>query len=175
MNISRRTLPLALLTATGLAACGSPDNSPEARARQLEEYAQSKGVDADVSINADGTPSVVVNQSLGGGTAQVGNNVALPDDFPKDVAVYPGLQIVSVARMPVGQMVQGQTADDREQVAAFYGKAMAEQGWTDATPAGAQSPAMQILQFTKDGRAATVNLLQAGATTSVQIALMPAG
>lgn len=184
MNVNRTTATATfrryswapvLLVACLIGACGSPDDSPEARNRQLEEYARSKGVDAEVRTGADGTRSVAINQRLGSTRAQTGTNLALPADFPGDVAIYPGMQIVSAATMPVGQMLQGHTADDRNRVASFYTDAMAAQGWTDGTPADAQSPVMQSLRFTKDKRAATINLIPAGAGTSVQIALTPAG
>lgn len=156
-----------------LAACKSADESPETRARELEEYAKSFGVDVDV--DAQGKDGVVIKQDVGGAQFQTGKNMDVPDDFPKDVPIFPDLKILSAAKLPIGHLLQGTTGGARDAVAKFYLAELPKQGWANVTPPGAESPAMQSMRFTKDQRAVGITLMRTGADTTVQISLTPAG
>jgi hypothetical protein len=151
-----------------LAGCGGGTPSQEEKDRQAEEYAKSFGVDANVSTGADGTRSIVIDQSLGGQTAQAGSNLPLPAGFPDDVQMYPQLNIFAASRLPsAGFMVQGQTSDSMEQVAEFYVSRMNSSGWTQEAPAQ-QAPNMKMFAFQKDKRTTSISLI-AGQGTTVQL------
>lgn len=152
-----------------LAACG--EDSTQSREAELEAYARSHGVDAQVRVSEDGdVQSVVINS--GGG--QVGSNLALPNDFPDDVALPAELNIMGVTPTPVGLNVIAHTQDDMEMVIRFLVAEMARQGWAEASPAQAV-PTMRTLRFSKGARSAMFNLVAADPGTSVTLVLMGAG
>jgi hypothetical protein len=178
MKVEPFPVAVALLLLTGfVTACDSTKESPEARVKQLEEYARSHGIDAEVAVDVDsqGKESVVVKQDVAGMQFQSGKDLTVPEDFPKDVPVFPALKIISAAKLPIGHLLQGKTDTASDEVAKFYRDELPKQGWTNVTPSGAQSPVIQSMRFTKDQRAVAISLIQHGADTTVQISLTPAG
>lgn len=159
------TLLSALAATCLLAGCGPASQSEAERQQAAEDYAASFGIDADVSTNADGSERIEVRGAAGGVS---GANLALPDGFPNDIAIYPGLNISSTNAVGPAIMLQGQAPDNIDTVAAFYAEQMVSQGWTAG--AGQQAgPTMRMLQFTKAGRTAGINIFQSGPGTTVQI------
>ena len=73
--------------------------------------------------------------------------VALPDDFPKDVAVYPKATVVTSMTMEKTMHVSLKTADSAEKVAAFYKKKLDEDGWKINTNVNTEQ--MRMLQASK--------------------------
>ena len=171
-----RTIP-AFLPAVAVAvlatACGSGHNSAEAREKQLEEYARQHGVDADIELDGDG--QVTIQQSVAGGSVTTGQDLGVPDDFPRDVAIYPGMKILSSAVMPGGYMLQGQAAASSAAVAGFFTSEMARHGWRDESPQAPAGLPMTSLRFVKDQRATGVNLIPDGDQVAVQIMITPSG
>jgi hypothetical protein len=159
-----------MLIAAVAFGCSSGEDATE-RAEELEEYAASLGIDADVKVDEEGgIASTTVTQ----GGMTVGSNVAVPEDFPSDVAIYPDLEIFSAGAVPGGHVLQGRSDDSAEEVAAFYAREMADEGWEDGTEAE-QSPVMHTMHFTKNGRTTNVNLLATGEQVAVQITIMQGG
>jgi hypothetical protein len=155
---------LAVITA----ACGPGSQTQAEKDRQAEEYAKSFGVDAQVTTGADGTKSIAIDRSAGGVTAQGGSNLTLPAGFPSDIPMYPQLNVFTSGQLPgAGFMVQGQTSDSVDQVAAFYVEQMRSSGWTHEPPPQ-QMPTMRMLPFKKGNRSASINLI-AGQGTTVQL------
>ena len=160
---------LASLAAGCLLGCGGGAQTQTEQDRKAEEYAKSFGVDASVSTRADGTKSVVVERNLGGITSQAGSNLSVPAAFPKDFPLYPRLNISASNELPnQGHTLQGQSEDSAAQIAEFYVAQMKANGWTEHSTAG-QSPIMRSLQFQKDDRIASVNLITGGTGTTVQL------
>ena len=113
--------------------------------------------------------TVVQEHKAGGIDAQVGMGLNLPDGFPADVAIYPGMQVFSSSTVPQGVAVHATSAESVDTVAAFIKDNMVGNGWTDATDAS-QSAGMTILQFNKPGRTTGINLLPgANNGTTIQI------
>lgn len=155
----------AVLAAGALAGCDGGPQTETQRQQAMEDYAASFGVDVDVSANADGSETVAVNTGLGG---VGGSNLALPDGFPDDVPVYPAINIFATGALGQGHMIQGQAPDGLAAVTDFYMTRMAADGWTNESDAQAL-PGMRMLQFAKDGRAATINLIENDPGTTVQM------
>lgn len=172
MRTMHPVLP-ALAVAVLVAACGSGDNSAEAREKQLEEYARQYGVDADVELDEDS--QVTIQQGVAGGSVTTGQDLEVPDDFPRDVAIYPGMKILSSAVAPGGYMLQGQAAASGEAVAGFFRSEMARQGWRDESPQASAGLPMTSLRFVKDQRATGVNLIPDGDRVTMQIMITPSG
>ncbi len=113
-------------------------------------------------------PQIVMEQDAGGIRSQAGANLNLPDGFPDDIAHYPGLNIYGANTIPnmgfsLAAIADGSVAE----VAEFYAREMAMLGWTE-TANGPSGPG-HLLQFEKDGRTASINLIPNGADTTVSV------
>ncbi len=169
------TVSIISLAVVLLTGCSSPEDSNEEREKQMEAYAKQYGIDADVKIGADGEPQVQVNQQVGGGSAQVGTNLQVPDSFPKDITLYPNMKVISTAQLPIGHMLQAQSSDMPEKIADHFRQEMVKQGWRDESPAAHKGSPVTGMRFIKDDRAAGITVMRAGDMSNVQIALTPAG
>lgn len=164
----------SLLVGAILAGCSNDTPATqEAQEKQLEEYVGSQGVDVDVDLNG-GTPNVTLNQSAGGTSTQVGTNLTLPNDFPDDIAIFPGMQIIAASVMPQGHMVHAQTSATLDEIADFYTAQMTADGWVDTT-SDVQPPAMRSLIFEKGERRAGVTLIPGTPNTTIQVTTVTLG
>ena len=174
MRILRYRALLAAVMAAGLlAGCGSADNDPEARQQQMQAYADKHGLDVDVDIRGSGADEqVVIKHNAPGMNALTGKNLDIPDDFPKDVPVHPGISVHAVNSMGVGYMLQGTTREDVQTIQAFYKEKMPAEGWTAL--AAQPNPVMTRLGFSKGKRNATVTLMaaQGESPTTIQIGVV---
>jgi dolichyl-phosphate-mannose--protein O-mannosyl transferase len=89
----------------------------------------------------------------------VGQGIALPDDFPKDVAIYPKAKVIASNKEKNGTMsVVLEITDSAQQVVTFYKEKLKENGWTIENETNMTGMAM--LQGAKEGR--KVALIAAG-------------
>jgi hypothetical protein len=100
-----------------------------------------------------------------------GEGVKLPDDFPKDVPVYPGAKIassVSAARTDTaGHMVTFQTSDSPEKVAAFYKSKFST--WQVKMEMSSGGGKVLLLQSPDEKRSITVVANPANGVTTVTL------
>lgn len=128
-------------------------------------------------VTADGTTvidgdSMQMTSQDGAVTMSTGENAVIPADFPKDVPVYPGAQILAVMSdtSTDARMLQMKSTDDLEKVAAHFREQVPAQGWkmdTEIKTPG--DPPMQILGFRKNGRVLMLTL--SGGTEGTEISL----
>jgi len=91
-----------------------------------------------------------------------GKPVALPAEFPADVAIYPGATVVMTVTGEKEMSITLNTTDSVEKVEAFYKKKLKEDGWK--LDNAIKQP--QFLQATKKGRSLSVDIrAQSGKTT----------
>ncbi len=160
------TTLITLLTA----GCGG-GQSEEAREQAMEDAAAEQGIDADVELDDDGNvESLAIDQGMGAMQGQVGINLELPEGFPEDVPLYPGLSIHAANAMPQGHMVQASTEDDRQEVIDFFKERLTAEGWTEAE----SNEAGQMLQmrFTKGQRVTGITIMPGNPGHIVQISSM---
>jgi len=131
--------------------------------------AEKHGIEADVSLADDGEVESVTIKSANG--AQVGRNLKLPDGFPDDVPVPSDWAIMSASPTPGGFMVQAMTDDSIEDALAQARAQLSGEGWTETDIA---QPSLMITQvgFTKSDRMTNLNLMDTGATRTVQLVTM---
>jgi hypothetical protein len=99
--------PLIVAAVAALVVCASG-----CRKAKVEEK------DTSSQVRMDGGD---ITLSSSGGTVGLGGK--LPDDFPKDVPVYPGANIIMATRSSTGKPAWSLTmtsGDDTEHVMAFY-------------------------------------------------------
>lgn len=167
MSSIPKTVLALVVAGCALAACGG--GSEQARERELEDYARSYGVDADVKVDKDGeVRSVTINQ----GTGQVGKNLSLPDNFPEDVPIYEGISLHAATPIPGGGISLSGIADSNlDDVAGFYATKMVELGWDDQSPPQS-APSQKTLRFVKGARNTMITLMPANPGTSVSVMVM---
>ncbi len=133
-----------------LTACGGGGDA-ETREAKMEQEAKKHGIDVDVTT---------VELKSGHGT--IGNNLDLPDDFPKDVVLAANWNVISVVPAPTGgYMVQAMTDSDVETVIADVRKNLTAEGWTE-TAFDQPAAIMTRINFEKGERVATLNVTNTG-------------
>ncbi len=160
MSQSVRYLSAPLL-ALVLAIVGCGDTEAEKREADIEALAERHGVDADVTLDADGN---VASVQFDSGNTSVGNNLSLPDGFPGDVPITESWNVMSVSQIPQGGfMVQAMSEASSESVVANVRSAMNSDGWSEE---GFEQPTPQMSQlaFGKDNRMTKLNIMQMGQT-----------
>lgn len=103
---------------------------------------------------------------------QENTSSTLPEDFPEDVPVYPGLtgtlctllgrdykQATPDAGFESAISVTGDTLDSPATVMAFYREELAKNGWEADPEKAAVTPEGFIAEFTKDRRKVSVAVL----------------
>jgi hypothetical protein len=160
---------LAALTALALAASCGPCGGrigrkvvEKAIERRVEKETGKK-VDIDLK-GKEGQIKITGKE----GSFEAGEKVAVPDDFPKDVPIYPGAQ----ARMAMKNKDQGVTMmlgskDSLDQVASFYKKELADKGWKQE--AEMTMPEHRMFTCSKENRKVVVSVTkdQEGALISL--------
>ncbi len=148
-----------------IASCGGGDK--ESQEKKMEAEAAKHGFDADVELNDDGDVEKVKIKTLGG--AEVGQNLDLPADFPKDVALSSDWSIMAVSPAPQGgYMVQAMASETSDEIVAKAREAMTADGWTEESY-DQPTPQMTRLGFVKDNRLTSYNLMLNGDTIMVQL------
>ncbi len=190
----KRAALLAGCLAMALAAgCGgkSAEKASEALAeRMIERAARGDGANVDVDISS-GKISVkgvdehgeavdftvdadagTMTSDQGAVSFATGEAAKIPDDFPKDVPLYQGAQLVSVHRDANAGMTSlaATCGDPAGTVAEFYTKQMEANGWTQET-AFTQSDSMHMMSYEKDSRQLSIIIAGEGDATQIQLTL----
>ncbi len=157
---------LPLFAAAALAACGQ-----DAADTAAEKLAKAHGV--DVEIDRDGGEATYTIGGKDGNTLQIGEKLSLPDGFPADVPMYPGLKIVAASTTPEGFLVHAQSSDGLGDVTSFYADKLVAGGWEKEGEFQAEN--MRTSSFKKEGRTASVNVFAADdGTVTVQVSALNA-
>jgi hypothetical protein len=145
---------LALALALALSACGK---SQEKAAETLAEEAleANSGQKVDVDIEDDGQ-TVTIQTEEGTIKQTSGDNVALPAEFPTDIALPDDYKLMSVMTMgPVTSVVMEVPQSPSDLFATFKSK-QADQGWKETL--AMQGTDGSMLGFEKGDRSMLVNL-----------------
>jgi hypothetical protein len=93
--------------------------------------------------------------------------VALPDKFPKDIAIYTKATVATSATVEKTMQVSLKTDDKAKQVEAFYKEKLAADGWKIGSTMN--MPNMTMLQCTKDTRTLVIGITSDSGATMIQI------
>jgi hypothetical protein len=162
LTYMRTRIPASLLAAVLLAgapllaACGGV-------AQQAAEQAAEKAVGGNVDITDDG----IKVQASGGNEIQIGADVAVPDNWPKEIPVPDGAKLTSVMVAGDGSSVNAMwsTEGTAADVASAYDAALTGAGFTQdntATVAGTVAN-----DYSGNGYTVNVVVTDAGGTTSL--------
>ena len=106
------------------------------------------------------------------GMMVAGDAAKLPENFPKDVPVYPGAKPTLVSTMAGNETfnVSFDTADTIDQVGAYYRKELTANGWQEQqTINQAGDQPMQMLNYTKEERMVMVTVTRDGDKTVLSL------
>ncbi len=150
---------LLVLMAMSLSCSSCVEKATEKAAEKALEKAIEKDsgekVDLDLSKSEEGKFSV--KSEDGEFNLQIGEDVKIPEDFPKDIPVYKGAKALGSMGMPGGgTMLTLKTEDAVDKVSGYYKKAMVDEGWK-ITSNISMGPAV-MMGCEKDGRSAMVNI-----------------
>lgn len=127
MNL-RTTTPFLLIAALALvgAGCGGPSLSQRAT-----DAAIGAATGGKVKVNT-GNDQVTYTDKDGSGLAY-GDNLTIPDSFPKDVPIYSGAKVKGVTNSTTGSVnatLNLEISDDQTKVANWYDEHLIGAGWT---------------------------------------------
>lgn len=165
MGISKASVVAASLVTLLVGCAGEKDE----REQHIEAIAAEHGVNADVSLDAEGEVESISIHSAGGG--QVGKNLQLPDDFPDDVLMAPNWDVMSISPAPGGFMVQAMTDVSMEDALAAAREQLTSEGWEE-TGFAQPNPMMSQARFSKGDRSTNINVMDTGAQRTLQLMTM---
>jgi hypothetical protein len=96
--------------------------------------------------------------------------VALPRDFPADVAIYPKATPIMVATKDKETAVLLTTTDSLQKTLTFYKGQLKQNGWK--IKLSSDAPKVSLLQGEKEGRGLTVLLTETAEGTGIQLTLV---
>lgn len=147
----------------------------QAAQEAAREAAEQAAVDtAEQALSEPETFTMSMQSAEGNITVSGGANAKIPEAFPKDVPLYPEMKLMLVQSAPDQQayILQGQTTDSMDKVAAHIKKEAAAQGWTETLSMHQPGdPPMQMMGYTKDSRALNYVLNAEGGGTIIHINL----
>jgi hypothetical protein len=120
-----------------------------------------------IGANVDSGNGKVTIQTKEGSTYTAGEDVRIPEDFPKDVFVYTGAKVKMCMSMPNGWNLVLETKDSVDKaLEAFKGK-MTDGGWEkqmDLTTEG-----NHMVTYKKADRTAAVTISGSSGTTQISL------
>ena len=122
------------------------------------------GKQANVRMDGD---SLVVEGPDGVQTFRAGGAGEMPKDFPADVYVLSGADVVSSISTPGGANLALKSSSPKADVVAKYAAEMKDKGWTTESTMDMGETAM--LSFAKDNRQASVIVQSEEGATSINL------
>lgn len=124
------------------------------------------GGSVDVNIDDD---TVTYEDTQTGGSMVYGEDIDLPDDFPKDLPVYDGtITINSTLNLPgQGVTLNFTTSDSQEDVLAWYEDTLESSGWTQQMSYNMQEQMMRA--YIKDDVTINISAAHENNLTNVTI------
>ncbi len=132
-----RTLFSASAALLLIIGCGSEESKqqPPEAAEQPAPKAAPKGAEENKiveQVDEDGKGMHITATKPNGTTfqASIGEEVAVPDEFPKDVPVFPGsTPMASLYSPDEGVLVTFKSTEDQQAIHDFYQTSLAKDGW----------------------------------------------
>lgn len=186
--MNRTWIVWSLAVCVAAAGCGKKSEeklSEKLTEKLLEKSLSQDGVKAKVDISgdtmsftttdADGKQSnvkmdgdsLVVEGPDGVQTFRAGGAGEMPKDFPADVYVLAGADVVSSISTPGGANLTLKSSSPKADVVAKYATEMKAQGWTTESTMDMGETAM--LSFAKDNRMASVIVQVEDGATSINL------
>ena len=158
-------LAAGLLTLIG---CGKAQE--KAAEKLIEANLSADGAKVNVALGDGGEQFNISTQTEEGeASLSFGGQTKIPDNFPKDVPVYPGLQVMLAHQVAAQEnfSIQGLAQDPVARVTEFYRTQAEAQGWKQEMVTSL--PGMENLTLKKESRILSVSIVDADDSTSVTL------
>lgn len=136
--------------------------------QRFTEKAIEKATGGAVEVKDDGVSIQATGQDGEPAVFSAGRGAKLPEDFPKEVPLYPGAKITAVMSMGAGHTVTLTTSDDRDAVIGYYKKQLS--GFKQLMAADTEEA--QLLSLQKDKLTVNVSASRNGPQGQTVIALV---
>ncbi|MCL5269239.1 MAG: hypothetical protein M1457_01470 [bacterium] len=159
----KKLLCLMVVSMLAVGGCG----------KKAEEKMMEKAIEQDTGdkANVDLSKNKVTIESKDGGKIEIASggdtSLKVPDDFPKDVFVYPGAKVEASIKTPDGVQLTLVTSDAMAKVTDAYKAKMKAEGWEEKTAAAMGE--MTMLQFEKADRTAMVHITKDGENSRIML------
>ena len=122
-------------------------------------------------ILIDGDTATMTSED-GGVSFATGEAAKIPDDFPKDIPLYDGAQLVTVQQDTGAGMIAltATSSDPVATIAEFYKKKAEASGWTRESALD-QGGTMHMLTYKKDSQQLDIFISGDGDATQIQLSL----
>ena len=132
-----RTLVTAAAAIVILIGCGSEESTPDSQkpaARPIPEAPPEPGVRNTIveEIDPDGKGMHLTATDPGGREikASIGDEIEIPEEFPKDVPIFPGSTPMAFLFAPdEGIIVTFKSGEEQQDIFDFYQSRLADDGW----------------------------------------------
>ncbi len=166
----KRSVAIFLLSAFIVATSLGCRSLKEKIARKATEKALEEGTGEQWTLDKD---KVTVTDTKGHGSVQFGAGASVPDDWPKDVPVYPGAKVtLAIASKDTGSKGYALTLESKDSPKAVHDYYKSKlSGYTVALDAVAGDMHMLSLRNAATGSDVTVNTAEnkGNATTTIQL------
>ncbi len=183
MKFSTFSIMMGAFCVTILGGCGE-ESSETIAEKAIESSTQAKGEEVDVNLNSDEgtmtitTPEGKITYKTDGesivmmsdqGSVVAGAAAKIPDNFPKDVPIYPGFKVQAATTMGAegAFSLSGTVNATFEEVKSYYQKDAQLQGWQETI--SMNQPQTLMLAFQKDNRIFHVTATTAPGEMTVSI------
>lgn len=138
MNYKHIVPMVSLVAAISLMGLGcNPFQAAKEKAEQkvadsITSGILSKATGGDVDVDT-GKGAMVYKDNKTGSSVSIGENMDIPDDFPKDVPVYSGAKASSIMTNSTEKSASATltSADDAAKITAWYEAKFKADGWTE--------------------------------------------
>jgi len=132
-----RTLATAAAAIAMLIGCGSEESTPDSQkpaARPIPETRPERGAKNTIieTIDSDGKGMHLTATSQGGQEikASIGDEIEIPEEFPKDVPIFPGSTPMAFLFAPEeGIIVTFKSTEEQQDIFDYYQSTLADDGW----------------------------------------------
>jgi hypothetical protein len=172
---SARSIPSLALTAllsasvalcAGVLACGGDDTPTEPEAAPAAPAAEANAPRKEKK-KAEQAEAPVLDET--GLSMSMGDEAAIPEDFPQDIPLYPGARpTATMSEDGEGTLVTFDIDDGPEKVYDFYQQKLADGGWEIAS--SASMGGQWMISALKGERAAHISIAGEGSGSQVGVA-----
>lgn len=149
-----------LITSVVFCLCaGCQQTAEEAMEGAIESKIAGEGGSADVEFDGKSMSMKIMGKD-GDAQLHVGPGAKMPNDFPKDIPIYPGMTVMMSHSQAEGKMffVQANSSEPVSRMADFFKKEVPAQGWQAKTETAMQAEGTKSLGYEKDGRMLQITL-----------------
>ncbi len=132
-----RTLATAAAAIVMLIGCGSEESTPDSQkpaARPTRETRPERGAKNTIveTTDSDGMGMHLTATNQGGQEikASIGDEIELPEEFPKDVPIFPGSTPMAFLFAPTeGIIVTFKSVEEQQEIFDYYQSTLTDDGW----------------------------------------------